>query len=183
MKLIVDGLLLFLAFRLSLHAFEFEKISRLELLSIPVYSLIMFLVTMTWSQKNLIAAVILILIAGVIGWFQTSKTEIKITKEIDRHQRPVVLIKKGLPYILGWFMIFVLGLMMHVFHHSSIAISDIFSEFAHELFKDISVITRFTSNDSWYIWALSGVSSMAYTYFLEKKEKRLKGILHQKAKK
>lgn len=97
MKLIVYGLLLFLALRLSIHAFDFKKSSHLELLSIPIYSLIMFLVTMTWTQENLITAIILILIASLIGWFQASKSEIKVTEELDRHQRPIVLIKKAFP--------------------------------------------------------------------------------------
>ena len=182
MKLIIYGLLLFIAFRLSLHAFEFEKISRLKLLSIPVYSILMFFATMRWTSENFFTAFILILAAGFIGWFQTIKSEIKVTDELDRHQRPVILIKKGFPYILGWIAIFVLGIMMHFFHHASIAIDDIFSEFAHELLKDIAVFTRFSSKDSWYVWALSGVSSMTFTFFLEKKEARLKDILHQGTK-
>ncbi|MEG0373869.1 MAG: hypothetical protein RR583_08215 [Enterococcus sp.] len=182
MKLIEYGLLLFLAFRLSMHAFEFKKSSRLELLSIPVYSLIMFLVTMTWTQENLITAIILILVAGWIGWFQASKSEIKVTEELDRYQRPIILIKKGLPYLLGWLAIFILGIVMHGLHHSTITVSAIFSEFGHELLKDISLFSRFNSKDSWYIWAISGVSSMTFTYCLEQKEDRLKEILHQKPK-
>ncbi len=35
-------LLFYLAFRLSKHSFEFEKVSRLELVVLPLYSTLMF---------------------------------------------------------------------------------------------------------------------------------------------
>lgn len=37
---------------------------------------------------------------------------------------------------------------MHGLHHSAITVNDIFSEFGHELLKDISVFSRFNSKDS-----------------------------------
>ncbi|KZK11262.1 hypothetical protein AM2_0311 [Lactococcus cremoris] len=42
-------LLFYLAFRLSKHSFEFEKVSGLELVVLPLYSTLMFFITMMLS--------------------------------------------------------------------------------------------------------------------------------------
>ena len=53
-------LLFYLAFRLSKHSFEFEKVSRLELIILPLYSTLMFFITMTWGEENIMVAIILL---------------------------------------------------------------------------------------------------------------------------
>ncbi|MCZ7690030.1 hypothetical protein OUY40_12185 [Lactococcus cremoris] len=66
-------LLFYLAFRLSKHSFEFEKVSRLELVVLPLYSTLMFFITMTWKEEDIIVAIVLFLLSFLIGWLQSSK--------------------------------------------------------------------------------------------------------------
>ena len=99
-------LLFYLAFRLSKHSFEFEKVSRLELIILPLYSTLMFFITMTWGEENIMVAIILLFLSFLVGWLQASKVEFKDEGKEDKYQRPIVLMKKNWSYIIGWGILF-----------------------------------------------------------------------------
>lgn len=95
-------LLFYLAFRLSKHSFEFEKVSRLELVVLPLYSTLMFFITMTWKEENIIVAIVLFLLSFLIGWLQSSKVEFKDEGKKDKYERPIILMKKNWTYSNYW---------------------------------------------------------------------------------
>ncbi|MDA2880817.1 hypothetical protein PEG85_07740 [Lactococcus cremoris] len=99
-------LLFYLAFRLSKHSFEFEKVSRLELVVLPLYSTLMFFITMTWKEEDIIVAIVLFLLSFLIGWLQSSKVEFKDEGKKDKYERPIILMKKNWTYIIGWIILF-----------------------------------------------------------------------------
>ena len=88
-------LLFYLTFRLSKHSFEFEKVSRLELIILPLYSTLMFFITMTWGEENIMVAIILLFLSFLVGWLKASKVEFKDEGKEDKYQRPIVLMKKN----------------------------------------------------------------------------------------
>lgn len=95
-------LLFYLAFRLSKHSFEFEKVSGLELVVLPLYSTLMFFITMTWKEENIIVAIVLFLLSFLIGWLQSSKVEFKDEGKKDKYERPIILMKKNWTYSNYW---------------------------------------------------------------------------------
>ncbi|MGY3703231.1 hypothetical protein BW731_02685 [Vagococcus martis] len=75
-------------------SFEFEKITRLEFVILPIYSLIMFFITMNWSIFNLFLLMTLLVLSIFIGKYQSSRVEFEKIGAYDDYQRPVILIKK-----------------------------------------------------------------------------------------
>lgn len=90
------SLLLFILMVLILcrKAFKFEKLSRFERITLPSYSLIMFMLSMNWTITTFIQLILIIGISVVIGFYQLTKVEIKVEKNLDQYNRPVVLVKK-----------------------------------------------------------------------------------------
>nr|WP_231124815.1 hypothetical protein [Limosilactobacillus reuteri] len=83
--------------------FEYEKVTRFELIIIPVYSAIMMVLSLE-NVRSLTAAgltIILLILGASIGFLQASKTQIKDTNKLDSHQRPILKIKRNWPYLVG----------------------------------------------------------------------------------
>lgn len=74
-------LLFYLAFRLSKHSFEFEKVSRLELIILPLYSTLMFFITMTWSEENIMVAIILLFLSFWWDGYKLQKLNLKMREK------------------------------------------------------------------------------------------------------
>lgn len=55
--------------RISRKAFEFEKVTRLSLLIIPVYSLAMLGVAVTWTMRHILLLAVVAVVAGGIGYW------------------------------------------------------------------------------------------------------------------
>jgi len=154
-------LLFYLAFRLSKHSFEFEKVSRLELIILPLYSTLMFFITMTWSEENIMVAIILLFLSFLVGWLQASKVEFK-----DEG-------KEDWSYIIGWGILFLLIIGAHFYSNSHMEVEEVVTEFWKEIVKEISIFARFNAKDGWETWLITGVSSLTFTAFIKSKNKKL----------
>ena len=93
-------------------AFKFEKVSRLEAVTLPFYAFWMFLANFTWNWKNVGIMCALCIVAVCLGWYQTRDAELKETTRFDKHGRPIKLLKKGKAYNIGWFLVFLVGIML-----------------------------------------------------------------------
>lgn len=87
-------LLILMVLILCRKAFKLEKLSRFERITLPSYSLIMFMLSMNWTITTFIQLILIIGISVVIGFYQLTKVEIKVEKNLDQYNRPVVLVKK-----------------------------------------------------------------------------------------
>ena len=181
MKLNLPLILLIIALiYFVLNSFRFEKISDFRQKVIPVYCLVMFFSFMHWNLKNTIIALILVLCSVLIAYFQFRYAEIKGTNKHDKHGRPIALIKKNWPYLLGWVMIFLLGLISQYSLTNTLNSQTIIQDLGKEVNSELFGWTVFSSSNPWCIWLLSGVSSLLYTRFLIKKDKHIKKALGKK---
>lgn len=84
MGLFLYLILIYGIYRVVSKAFKFEKVSRFEQVTLPVYSLIMFFMTMSWNVSNVILLIGIMVIAVLIGWYQASGVDIQRTADIDK---------------------------------------------------------------------------------------------------
>lgn len=64
---------------ICVDAYKYKKLTRYHHLFIPVYSIILFLITMRWDSENLKILLFLIPAALAIGWLESSGIQIKET--------------------------------------------------------------------------------------------------------
>lgn len=58
-------------------AHEFEPLSRLEHMVVPIYALIMFVLHMTWNLQNTIQALVIVILAFFISDYQLKDVELE----------------------------------------------------------------------------------------------------------
>lgn len=150
-------------------ALKFEKISRLEAVTLPFYALLMFLLSVTWDAQNILAMVVLLLLSVGIGWYQAIGAQVKDTDKFDRHGRPVKLLKKGCPYIIGWFLVFLVGIAVEILTGDSLGTHEILSELGDEIERDLFIFKFFSGGHAWYLWETTALSNLAFIYFLEQR--------------
>lgn len=157
-------LLVLLVHRFVKGTFDYEKVTRMRMVIIPLYSLVMMILTVHtgFTTEKLKLAVILFLVGAVIGIFQASQVRVKNTGEFDRFRRPVIEVKRDLAYLVGWIAIFIICVGVEAFEGASFGHEDIFHELMIEIMRDLSVITLFFNKTAWSTWVLNVASSFAY---------------------
>lgn len=163
--------------RISRKAFEFEKVTRLSLLIIPVYSLAMLGMAMTWTMRQVLLLALVAVVAGGIGYWQTTKIEVKDGTGVDKHGRPIVLLKKNSPYIIGWVLIFISGIAMHILLTGEVELTEVSRELFTEIRKDLFAWSTFGTQSEWYVWALSGISSFTFSAVVRWREKHINAAI------
>ena len=114
--------IILLIYKFIKGTFEYEKVTRFELIIIPVYSAIMMVLSLE-NVRSLTAAgltIILLILGASIGFLQASKTQIKDTNKLDSHQRPILKVKRNWPYLVGWLVSFAIGISVEVFYGAHI---------------------------------------------------------------
>ena len=72
--------------------FEFEKVTRFDLVIIPAYSAVMMLLSFRNFQSStaICIAIILLLVGVSIGFLQASKEKFSDSNNVDSHQLPIL---------------------------------------------------------------------------------------------
>ena len=145
--------IILLIYKFIKGTFEYEKVTRFELIIIPVYSAIMMVLSLE-NVRSLTAAgltIILLILGASIGFLQASKTQIKDTNKLDSHQRPILKVKRNWPYLVGWLVSFAIGISVEVFYGAHINATEISHELFEEVLKDLSTIAFFHSHNAWFM--------------------------------
>lgn len=162
-------ILLFLLLYKFIHGtFEYEKVTRFEMVLIPAYSLVMMLLTLKedFSVTKIVATIGLLLLGGLIGWFQLSGLQLKKTNRYDQYQRPIVLVKRNWSYLIGWLTVFVLIIIFSFHYHPTLDHHDIMVELVTEVLRDLSTIAFFNIKNEWFVWVLNVATSFTYDTYL-----------------
>ncbi|MEG0255078.1 MAG: hypothetical protein RR554_11880 [Vagococcus sp.] len=175
--------------------YNFSDVRRLNFLFIPLFSLFQFLKQMNFNQGIYVLWLgIITVVSLAIGYYQANHSKVIQEKRVvsyftDQEGREVPIYRKvvqssgGTHYLFGWLLIFVFQLLMESFlFHKAITVSGSSKEILDEIIKDIFSVYRVydTEKTSWYVWALYGISSLSYTYFLGKKSPEFKEKIVQK---
>lgn len=125
---------------LSYRSFHFEKFSRLERIVIPVYSMIMFFVTVKWDDVSMVVAPIIVLLSYVIVEYQLISVETRISKELDRRGNPVVEVKQGKNFAIGWIAILALGTLLNMLFSEGFDREHLLEGLVHEVRNELLTI-------------------------------------------
>lgn len=157
-------LLILLAHRFIEGTFDYEEVTRLRMVIIPLYSLVMMVLTVHqhYTTEKLELAAALFLVGVVIGIFQASKVQIKDDHKVDAYSRPVIAVKRDWPYLIGWIIIFIICIGVEISETPALGHEEILHELLTEIFKDLSFVSFFFSKTSWFTWVLNVASSFAY---------------------
>lgn len=175
--------------------YNFSDVKKLNFLFIPLFSLFQFLKQMDFSQSSYVLWLGIITVVSLgIGYYQAKHSRIIQEKRAfsyfdDSEGNEVPIYRKvvkscgGTHYLIGWLLIFVFQLLMEsLLFHKVITVSGSSKEILDEIIKDIFSVYRVydTQKTGWYVWALYGISSLSYTYFLGKKSSVFKDKIFTK---
>ena len=165
---IVDVVLLVLVIRICAKSYKFSSINILHHYLIPIYSIIVFLITMKYNAEDWRMLAVLFPVAVGIGWFQT--TGMVIEGKYNAQENAVSYVfKRNTQYIIGWIVTIVLGITLTAVMKGQ-AISQLFDKkIVNDVIQDLDPFYVFTTSHPWYIWLISGVSSFSFTVFAKRK--------------
>ncbi|MFS1663408.1 hypothetical protein [Streptococcus sp. zg-JUN1979] len=166
---------------ISYKALVFEEIGRFEQVILPAYALILLTVHFEIGLWHLAILAVIVLVSFAIASYQLRDVVIKDNGTFDKYQRPIIEIKKGPSFLIGWGVTLVLSIVLQVFltgeeMTSASIVEDILGDLRREIFS----FTTFSTTKSWYIWALTGFVSAFYAYLLTKKYPKVKESLRRR---
>ena len=173
-SIVFNLILIILVIHLCRSAFEYVKISFFHHFLVPIYSLIMFFITMKWTTRDLVLLAILVVVGILIGVLETMQLTFrkkpakhhhkKEGEEKANHSKWVYEMRRGWPYLVGWILVIVIGLALSdIINHSGLYHLFVDKVF-EEIFSEIDPLSFLTESHPWYIWALSSVSSLAFAW-------------------
>ena len=152
--------------------YKYSQFSGWHNLFVPLYSLLLFFVTMKWTPEDMRMLAALLPFTVLIGWFETWDVRIR-QKTSRRSGKPVYEIRRGSPYAFGWTITFVLGIVIHAWQAKE-EILNLFSEAIWDnIIEEINPLAIFSTSHTWYIWFLSGVSSIVFNVILRIKARHM----------
>lgn len=156
--------MILLIYKFIRGTFEYEKVTRLDLVIIPAYSAIMMLLSFRNIQsiQATCVAIILLLIGILLGFFQASKVMVNDTDNFDTYQRPILKVKRNWPYLVGWLITFMIGISIEIFYGAHFNMREVSQELFKEVLKDLSVVALFSEHSTWFIWILNVATSFTY---------------------
>lgn len=163
-SLLFNLILLILIIHICLGAFKYVKVSLFHHYLIPVYSLIMFVITMRWNKQDLMLLAVLVIVGILLGLLETASLTFRKKPSAKKKSGWQYEMRRGWPYIIGWAAVILIGLVLSDlikkagFYH--LFVDRIFED----LFEEISPLLFFTESHPWYIWALSGISSIVFAW-------------------
>lgn len=176
--------IILLIYKFIKGTFEYEKVTQFELVIIPVYSIIMVLLNLN-DMPSITAigiAIILLLIGTAIEFLQASKTQIKDTGKFDSYNRPILEVKRNLPYLVGWIGSFLIAISIEIFYGSHFNAEEISRELLAEILKGLSVIAFLGGHGTWSVWILNFATSFSYGCCLMIRYPKIKEAIQQKIK-
>lgn len=74
--------------------------------------------------------------------------KVKISNKKDKLGLPKVKIKRGWYYLLGWIIIFIIGILVELFYGAEMDKTELSEKLIIEILRDISSIVMFTNKSS-----------------------------------
>lgn len=159
--------------------FTYSDVKRLNYFLIPLFSLFQFFNQVTWTGDHYVEFWVIFIASLIIGFYQAFYTHIREGKKVTSYfvdqghkhaiYTKVVQAKGGYHYLIGWVLALVLQFVIAYLispHH--LTSSSIFIEIFKDALTDLSLAFRIfnSTNNSWYVWAITGFTSISYTLFL-----------------
>lgn len=156
-----------------LQASSFEKAGGIHQIFVPVYSIFLFFLTVRWNTEDVVLMILLVPVALLIGKLQSSRLV------FDRSYSPTrntytVTVQKNWPFVVGWILVLAIGILLEAWM-SRDNISDLLTTaLVDDFLEELDPLTILKAKHTWYIWLLSGISSLTFHLIAHKKAKEVK---------
>ncbi|MGR3741128.1 hypothetical protein [Companilactobacillus sp. DQM5] len=155
------GVIILIYFIYKQYSFETPK--RFTYLIIPIYSIIMFFITL--KSANLIIILSIFIIGIIIGIFQGHYAKVK--PYVGDSGKKCVQIKGGSAYLIGWVLILITEILIEIYlMHHSLSGNQYFSELKGSIVEELLPFNRIRKSQAWEFWILTGSASLMYTTVL-----------------
>lgn len=172
---------LYMLYRFISKAYKLEELSPLEARVMPKFAFIMLLIHMEWRLSQLLLLIPIFLVSLAIAYLQVSRVDIQDKGEQDKHGRPIILIRKNTPYVIGWFLIVLAGVLLAVvLEGEHLSTSHFVQELFTEVRKESLKYFFFSQHSDWYIWALTAFTNFTFTRLLIWKCPAIKEAIRKK---
>lgn len=175
--------------------FKYSVVNRWSYWFMPIFSLVQFSIQMTWNEVNEIKFGLILVVSLLVGYFQAKYTKIQIGKAqsafFEYEKEEVTLYKKvarakgGYPYLIGWLVIMAMQVILAFWENQhAFSTQELVSEIYEEVIRDLVLALRFTdsADGAWYVWAITGLSSLSYILFLARRSPIVKHIMFKSEK-
>lgn len=152
------------------HIFQYEKVSRFEVVTLPAYALIVGGLSIIHRPPALLPLLITLIGGALIGWFQTTGLSFHLSEKQDQFHRPIVLVRRNWQYLLGWVIIFAYGIGFLLWSGEQV---NVLTELGNELLKELFAFENFSQSATWNIMLQTAVSSIVYFQIAKRKEPQL----------
>lgn len=156
-------ILIVLMIRISLKAYDYVPLSRFHHFIIPVYSVIMFLITFRPGPEDFRMLGILLIVALVAGWYEASG--IQVRRQLSRRGKKLVWhVKRNTPYIIGSVLTTFLGIGLNIWQNHEQFLHLFEDKVFEEILEELDPLAVFTQQHAWYIWLLTGVAALMFAW-------------------
>ncbi|KRM72744.1 hypothetical protein [Lacticaseibacillus brantae] len=176
MNLFLMLLLLLGIWRVGRGSMRYEAVKRIYDVLLPLYALVVFLLAINNESPNPVELALAVIAGAILGWIQTLTAQIQSTHQHDRHNRPVVKVRRGWAYLLGWVAIFLVGFALEMVFHGE-SFHEFIPALAKEVKEELFHFTKLTDHGAWTIYALSGISGLVYVNVLRLRYPEIKAAL------
>lgn len=159
--------LIFLVSHFSRHAFHDEPVSRLEALIIPGYAVIMAVVSLWATAVNWWLVSFVVILGVAAGVIQSWSGQLKVRATAQAGGRPVITVRRGWSFLLGWGLIFIGGFVLSWLTGER---ANVATALQSELLKELFTFQTFAGHSTWQVYLLSGAAGMTYTVLLIRRE-------------
>ena len=145
--------------------FQFESVTKTSFIIIPIYALVMTIISIFTEQQewHLMVTIVLILIGIMLGWFQTFSVRIVKTAKKDKYGNHIFKYRRGWAYLYGFALVF----MVEVTTDRLLGLRMTFKGLLFELLDEVlQERFKFLPDNGWVIWLLLTVTTGTYTLIL-----------------
>lgn len=157
--------------------FKYAKVTKFRYYLMPVFALGQFVYTVRIHQIQDLALLIgIIVFSSAIGYYQTKNFQFlqkeRVTQSfVVRGDEKIPVMRKvyysrgGASYLIGWFVIFLVQLVI-TFSRQSIATHQMLAAFLMDVLTSLFVFLQIGDVSSWWVWELYTFSSLSYYFVL-----------------
>ena len=145
--------------------FQLETVTKTSFIIIPLYALVMTIISIFTEQQewHLLVTIVLILIDIMLGRFQTFSVRIVKTAKKDKYGNHIFKYRRGWAYLYGFALVFMVEIVTDHLLGLKMTFKGLLFELLDEVLRERF---KFLPDNGWVIWLLLTVTTGTYTLIL-----------------
>ena len=156
---------LLIMFNFIKGTFQLEPVTKTSFIVIPIYAIVMTVISMFTETKewHLSVTIVLILIGIMLGWFQTFSVRVVKTAKKDKYGNHIFKYCRGWAYLYGFALVFMVEIATNYMLGLKVTVKSVLFELLNEVLRERF---KFLPDNGWVVWLLLAVTTSVYTMIL-----------------